>query len=779
VPLARPETRHVCHKHVVHGRSVLQPAATGSSAPMIRRRAWLLPVVILLLAAGLRVVDPLAIQRIRLAVLDEFQRQAPRAYVDTPVRIVDIDDRSLELLGQWPWPRTRIAALVDRLGELGAAVVAFDVLFAEPDRTSPARMLPEWRRSTEAGVAAELAHIAARLPDHDRVLAAAVANTPTVLGMMLIDDAGAVRRPRVDWAVAVAGDDPRPFLTTFPGAVPNLPGLEAAAAGQGSFNSSVDPDGIIRRLPAFFRLAGGGSAADEIYPSLAAEALRVAQGATTYVLRASGASGNTAFGESTGLSSVRIGAIEVPTDARGHIWLHDTGHVPARFISAWQIFENDFDAGQVAGRIVLIGTGAAGLRDIRATPLSAAIAGVEIHAQALEQMILGSHLVRPDWISGAEIAWLLALGTVLAVLIPRWGALWCAPVAGGGITLAIAASWFAYVELGWLVDPVYPSVVALLLYLTQSFVLFLHTEADRRQVRGAFGRYLSPTLVERLAQDPSLLRLGGEIREMTILFADIRGFTAISETMDAEALTRFINAYLTPMTDVILASAGTIDKYMGDAIMAFWNAPLDDPDHAAHAARAALAMLDRLEALNGEWRIAAAAQGREHPGIAIGIGLNTGPCCVGNMGSDQRFDYSVLGDTANVASRLESQSKTYGVAIVAGEATAAATPALAWLELDLIRVLGKARPVRVHALLGDEAVAAEPWFAATRDAQAIFLGAYRRRDWPAALAGLGRLRGLAGGRLDRLAALYARRIDTLSTSALRSDWDGVFMATEK
>mgnify|MGYP003646807344 FL=1 len=405
------------------------------------------------------------------------------------------------------------------------------------------------------------------------------------------------------------------------------------------------------------------------------------------------------------------------------------------------------------------------------------MAGVEIHAQAIEQMLLGVSLERPDWMTGAEIAWLLVFGLVIAVLIPRWGASWCALIAAGGIVLAIAASWVAFIELDWLVDPIFPSLVALLLYLTQSFLLFLQTESERRHVRGAFSRYLSPALVEKLAHDPSLLKLGGEIREMTILFSDIRGFTAISETMEADELTGFMNAYLTPMTEIILARGGTIDKYMGDAIMAFWNAPLDDPDHAGHAAGAALDMLARLETLNAEWLAAAQAQNR--PAISIGVGLNTGPCCVGNMGSVQRFDYSVLGDAANIASRLEGQSKTYGVPIVAGEPTMLQAPDLAWLELDLVRVVGKDRPIRIYALLGDTTVARSAWFATTRDTQAEFLRAYRAADWTAAGSILPRLRSAAGGRLDDLAALYASRIETLREAGTVTGWDGAFTATEK
>jgi adenylate cyclase len=355
----------------------------------------------------------------------------------------------------------------------------------------------------------------------------------------------------------------------------------------------------------------------------------------------------------------------------------------------------------------------------------------------------------------------------------------CAVVTIAGIALAIAVSWLSFRHLGWLIDPLYPSLAALALYLSASLLVFLRTEGERRRVRSAFSRYMAPALVERLAQDPAHLTLGGEMRDMTILFSDIRDFTSLSETMDATTLTRFINQFLTPMTNIILRHRGTIDKYMGDAIMAFWNAPLDDPDHARNAARAALQMVSELEHLNRAWSERAAAEGRPIHKVAIGVGLNTGPCCVGNLGSDLRFDYSVIGDDVNLASRLEGQSKTYGVPIVIGENTRARLDGFAVLELDLLRVKGKTRPARVFALLGDEKVAGEIWYRAVYEAQAAMLKAYRARDWARAAALLGLCRRASEGRLQTLWELYEARIAELRATALPSDWDGVAIARQK
>jgi adenylate cyclase len=741
---------------------------------MKRRPHLLIAGAVLIAALGLRIADPPAIEHMRLAVFDEYQRLKPRPWSDAGVAIIDIDDESLKRLGQWPWPRSRLAALIERLGAMGAAAIGFDVVFAEPDRTSPAQVLPLWRG---AGGDPLMARLVERLPDHDAGLAKAMAAAPTVLGMILTARS-TEQKPPVKWGIAVAGDDPRPFLPTFAGAVTNLPLFETAAAGEGSFNSVIDRDGMIRRVPLMLRLADGRGT-DELFPSLAAEALRVAQGASTYVIKSSGASGIAAWGAHTGVSQIRIGQVTVPTDSKGRMWLYDTGFVPRRFIPVWEMFEPGFDAARVKGRILFIGTSAAGLKDIRATPLNPAAAGVELHAQAVEQMILGTFLERPDWMTGAELSWLLAFGAALIILLPQWGATWCAVTAATAVAATLGLSWLAFTQLGWLVDPVYPSTAAILLYLTQSFLLFLRTEAERRHVRGAFSRYMSPAVVERVARDPDLLRLGGEIREMTILFSDIRGFTSISETMDAHTLTRFMNRFLTPMTDVILRHDGTIDKYMGDAIMAFWNAPLDDLDHATHAARAALEMTTSLEALNATWAAEAVVHDKRHQHIAIGVGLNTGTCCVGNFGSDQRIDYSVLGDAVNLASRLEGQSKTYSVPIVIGERTRESLPAFACLELDLIQVKGKAQAVHIYALLGDEAVAIEPWFQAANDAQEAMLAAYREQDWERAAAAVARVRRAAAGRLDELCDLYVGRIEQFSKAPPPAGWNGVYEAAQK
>ncbi|MBM3599775.1 MAG: adenylate/guanylate cyclase domain-containing protein [Alphaproteobacteria bacterium] len=740
-----------------------------------RHPHYIVPLLILVVAIVLPGAQPMLINQFRFIVFDEFQRIKPRPYEPVPVRIIDIDNESLTRLGQWPWPRSLLAEMVDKLMAAGVAAIAFDVVFSEPDRTSPRRVVEQL--PAISGLE-QLKALGSTLPDNDEVFARAIGRGNVVTGFVL-GPTGDEQAPAMKFGTAAAGDPPQRFVARFSHALTNLPELEAAAAGNGSFNSAPDPDGIHRRQPLLVGLN------DKIYPSLLAEALRIAQGANTYVIKSSGASGEHSFGEQTGITSVRIGQFNVPTDGRGNVWLYDSGEIAERFLPVWQVMEGKAPPERLDGNIVFLGTSAAGLKDQRTTPLNPVTAGVEIHAQILEQILTQTFLARPDYADGAERLFILALGIVLILLLPRWGAIGCAAIAVAAVAFATGGSWLAFSQGGFLFDPVYPSVVVIMIYIAESLILYFRSEAERRTVRTAFTRYMSPDLVAQLAAHPERLKLGGEIRDMTLLFCDIRGFTSISEQFDAAGLTRFINRFLTPMTDVILRQRGTIDKYMGDAIMAFWNAPLDDREHAVNACRAALAMMADLNRLNQVWRKEAEAEGRPFRPVDIGIGLNSGACCVGNMGSDQRFDYSVLGDDVNLASRLEGQSKMYGVPIVIGENVLERVSGFATLELDLIKVKGKTKPVRVYALLGDGAVAAQPEFAALKSAHESLITAYRTRDWDGGERILEKCREMvkgrsrAQGRLDGLYDLYAARITDCRLNPPPPDWDGVYVAQTK
>ncbi|MBM3542867.1 MAG: CHASE2 domain-containing protein, partial [Alphaproteobacteria bacterium] len=434
---------------------------------------------------------------------------------------------------------------------------------------------------------------------------------------------------------------------------------------------------------------------------------------------------------------------------------------------------------QVAGKILFVGTSAAGLKALHATPLNPTAAGVEVHAELVEQILAGTHLERPDFADGLEAVYLLVVGLALVFLLPRVGPRWSGFLGAGGIAVAFGASWFAFSHWRWLLDPVFPSLTIAAIYVVETGIIFLKTESERRWVKSAFARYLSPAVVSRLAEHPQKLALGGEMREMTILFSDVRDFTRRAEKLDAHGLTRFINRYLTPMSEIVLANQGTIDKYIGDAIMAFWNAPLDDKDHAANACRTVLAMRAALARLNDTWAAEAGAEGAAFEPVRIGMGLNTGSCVVGNMGSDQRFDYSVLGDDVNLASRLEGQSKTYGLDNVVSEATLRAAPGFAALEVDLLRVKGRGQPVRVFTLVGEAGLADDPAFAALAGHHGRMLAAYRARDWAGAEAALADCRAAAGPGLDALYGLYASRLEDARANPPCPEWDGVYTAQDK
>ncbi|HUN49679.1 MAG TPA: adenylate/guanylate cyclase domain-containing protein, partial [Candidatus Sulfotelmatobacter sp.] len=646
-------------------------------------------------------------------------------------------------------------------------------VFAEPDRTSPANVLPIW--STTSDIDDKLKQELAALPDNDKIFARVVQQAGNVVtGFALIqDNNGHVPLQRGNFAFG--GDDPHQFLVAHGGAVTNLPEIEQAAAGNGAFSFEPDSDFVIRRVPLVQRLN------DRLYPLLALEALRVALGAKTMVIKSSGANQQTAYGEHTGINNIKLGPDWIiPTDSRGQLLMHFTREVPQRTIAAWKVMAPNFDPAEVRDKIIFVGTSAAGLKDIRPSPIDPGMPGVEAHAQAAEQILLHHFLLRPDWADGAEAVFMLVLGIILIILLRSTGALWSAAVGAVSIAGLFGASWYAYKSLLLLVDPVMPSLTAVAIYMSGTLIGYLRTEAEKRFVRGAMGQYMSPALVEQIANDPSRLKLGGELREMTFLFCDVRGFTTISETFKSnpQGLTHLINKFLTPMTDLILARRGTIDKYMGDCIMAFWNAPLDDPEHADHACESALAMIHELKDLNVRLKQEAEAEDRRYHPLNIGIGLNTGECVVGNMGSDQRFDYSVLGDAVNLASRLEGQSKNYGVGIVIGESTRAAAPSWAAIELDLIAVKGKKEAVRIFTLHGDQALAQTDEFRSLNERHDAMLACYRQQEWNRAKQLIVECRQL-DGRLEHLYDLYDERVAYYTDNPPGPDWDGVFVATSK
>jgi adenylate cyclase len=736
------------------------------------RIPFLAALLVLIGALVLRIADPVELSRLRDVAFDVYQRLKPRPYNPaTPVRIVDIDEPSLAEYGQWPWPRTVIARLVDKLTEKGIATIAFDVVFAEPDRSSMSRMVRDLVAFTDPETVAKLA---AAIQDNDKVLADAMAQSSVVLGFGF-DPKATAQAPRKYHGMAFAGDDPAQFLPLQRGTVRPIPLLEAAAKGNGSINTDLE-SAVIRRVPMLYRVADQ----EGLFPALSIEALRVAQGASTYLVKSSGASSELAFGERTGIVAIRTGDIEVRTDARGRLALYDTGHRQERFISARAVLHDEVPADQLEGRIMFVGTSVIGLRDMRSTPVSDSVPGVEVQAQLAEQMIEQQYLSRPDFADGAEFLYLAAIGVLFVWALPRLSAGRMSVLAAVGIGLGLVVPWFAFSEYHLLFDPIYPPATLATIYVTGTALAFMRTERERAQIRNAFGLYLSPDVVEQVARHPELLQLGGEVREITVMFTDVRGFTRISEQFDAHGLTRFMNRFLTPMTDLILSHRGTIDKYMGDAIMAFWNAPLAVDGHAARGCETALAMQGRLAALNDEWEAEATAAGRQHIPVDIGIGLNTGHASVGNFGSTQRFTYSCLGDDVNLASRLEGQCKTYGVGIVIGETTKAQVLHYAVLELDLVMVKGKTEAQHAFALVGPPTLAKTPAFQTLLERQTVFLAQYRAGGFAQALDMIEECEAAAaavGWRQGYYRMMRARIDGLLAEPPI--GWTGVHVAKDK
>ena len=734
------------------------------------RHAALPGVIAVLLVALLALFPPPliapALERLSFAMFDNFQRIEPRPYEDAGVRVVDIDEETIRRLGQWPWPRTDIAALTDRLSAAGAAVVAFDVVLSEPDRTSPPRLAK--RLALDAEARATLA----RLPDNDELLAKSFTNAPVVTGFFLTHDHYR-RTVQPKAGFALSGGEPT-HLAEFSDAIPPLPGLQAAAQGNGFVSIATDSDAIVRRAPL---IAHNGKA---IVPSLSLEALRVAQGAGSVIVKTGDGSGE--IGGGGDVVSLKVGQFEVPTTRSGDLWMRYTAPVPGRVIPAWKILTGALSPAQlkseVEGRIIFVGAGAIGLRDLVATPLQDRELGVMVHAQAAEQMILGHFLVRPDWAPGLEIALLLILGIGIAALLPKIGAVKGAIVGATAILLTGAGSWYAYTAHQFLLDPTWPAIGVVAAYLVQTILTFYREEKQRAYIHHAFDRYLSPELVRRIADDPALLELGGTERDMSVLFADIRSFSRISEKLAPNEVIAFLVRFLTPMTDLLLGYKATIDKYIGDAILAFWNAPLDDPDHHVNAARAALAMQERLAALNEE--MIGRGDGTWPGEVKIGIGLNSGPCCVGNIGSERRLSYSLIGDPVNLASRLEGLSKYYGVPILMADNLAQHLPGFASVPIDRVRVVGRDHVETVHVLLGDEAVRASPEFTVFEKAHLAVIAVYLAQNWE--LAGeLNDANEQAAGAfgLTKLVMLYRDRIAAFTANPPPAGWDGVYEASSK
>ena len=745
----------------------------GADAAVSGRARWwrvavrlgisVLPLLLFLPhALGTRPIEGLT--RIENYLYDTRVRATLTRAVDPRIVIVDLDEASLNRVGQWPWPRGRIATLINRLfDDYGIRALGFDVVFPEPDGTGPSALLELLRQSALAGQPELLSELLRKLEgnaaslDGDQALAGELIARDVALGFVF------KRRVGPDEPARIGGlpphfqvNDPRIAAVSWvrpAGFTANLASLQASAATAGFFDTPlVDGDGIVRRGPLFQQYEG------QLYESLAFAVARLAQ---------PGAEVRFIFDARRPdvLTHVELGDARAPVDRNGAVLIPFRGPVGSfPYVSAADVLEGKAPEDTLRDAIVLIGTSAPGLLDIRPTPVGREYIGVETHANVVAGLLDGSFPYRPDRAAALETAGLLALALLTALLVPT-----LSPLAGLGLGLLLAALPVAVAFVTWLrAGIVLPAgslvaytAAAVLLQLTYGY--FAETRRKRRLSR-LFSQYVPPEVVSDLDAGEAEVSLEGETRDMSVLFSDVRGFTSISEGLSARELTRLMNEFLTPITAVIQQHKGTIDKYMGDAVMAFWGAPLKDNRHAANAVTAALAMVDTMRALHGEFRA------RGWPELQIGVGIATGEMNVGNMGSAFRMAYTVLGDTVNLGSRLEGLTKQYGVDIIVSAGTAAAAPEFLFRELDLVRVKGKQEPIAIFEPIGRLAVA-EVAHRSRAEAFAKVLEHYRRQEWDLART---QLTALQAEEPQSLYAMYRERIDHFASHPPGPGWDGVF-----
>ncbi len=593
--------------------------------------------------------DPSALQGLRLAQFDQFQRWHPGRDTSTTVKVVDIDEASLKGYGQWPWPRARLANLVERLTAAGAAVIVFDVLLAEPDRTAPKAVARLWQNPQASG-------LLQTIPDPDEQLAAVLANSRVVLGNFLSD-----QKTNVDLAPSAEALSAKPYriivsgtgdaaswFNEFRTAITPLSTLAKRASGEGAINMAVDRDAVVRRVPLMLRHGA------QWVPGLGAEALRVFLGQRNYVLRSGPG----------GVQDVRIGRVTVPTNARAEMWLQYGAIGMGRAIPAADVLDGRLADQQLQGAIVLVGTSAAGLFDLRFNALGQLMPGVQAHALALEQMLSGQYLDRPAWSVGGE-ALVLLLGSLLVGFAALVSSAWVSAL----LTLAVLGAvtggvWYAFVVEHLLLDAINPALAILLSYGLASGAHHFASERQRSWVRNAFSRYVSPNRVAHLMAHPEQLQLSGKRQDCSFVFTDVAGFTSLLESCDPAQAVTLLNDYLEGMLEIVFRHDGTLERIMGDAFAVLFSAPVVQSDYRQRALDCALEM-DAFA-----WGY---AQQLQATGVAWGrtrIGVHCGEVIVGNFGGKAMFDYRALGDPINTAARLESVNKYLGTRVCVSQAIA-------------------------------------------------------------------------------------------------------------
>jgi adenylate cyclase len=690
--------------------------------------------------------------------------------VDDRIVILDIDEKSLKEEGRWPWGRDRLGLLMDKLfDKYGVAVVGFDVVFAEKDESSglpTLQKIGQEQLKNNAGFHSVLAQIKPQL-DYDRIFANKIRNRNVVLGYYLTDtrenNISGLLPPPTFPAGSFAGRSLT--FTRWSGYGANLPELQDVAASAGHFNPLVDSDGEVRRVPMLAEYNGA------YYQSLSLAVVRTLLGQPRVLPGFS--SGNE--GGYAGLEWLELdvagGALKIPVDQDVATLIPYRGKQGSfHYISVTDVLHDRVRLEELKDKIVLVGTTAPGLLDMRATPVGEVYPGVEVHANVISGILDQNLKKRPTYMLGAEVVWLLLIGLALSVFLPVLSPAKAILISLFMflITQGISLVFWHY---GDLLLPLANSLlmIVLLFALDMSYGYFVESRT-KRQITGLFGQYVPSELVEEMSQHPESVSMAGESREMTILFSDVRGFTTISEGLDPKELTLLMNEFLTPLSRVVYKHRGTIDKYMGDCIMAFWGAPLPDQNHARNAILSGLEMLATLAALQPHFKE------RGWPEIHVGVGINTGRVSVGNMGSEVRVAYTVMGDEVNLASRLEGITKQYGVGIIVGENTRNTVTDFVYRELDLVRVKGKDKPVAIFepiGLIGEVDKAKQEEVELFHEARR----AYRNQDWDQAELQLMNLQRIAPKMA--LYSIYTERIAHFRKMPPPADWDGVYVFQTK
>ncbi len=676
---------------------------------------------------------------------------------DPRIVIVDIDEKSLKAEGRWPWSREKIARLVDKLFDNQVAVVGFDVLFAEPETNPAQRVLEKLSGPEKQRLSGALQNLMPQL-DADAKLAAQLKDRKVVLGYTFRsggDAVGQLPQPVLDADDGLLQDS---LIPAMPAYSANLPKLQQAAQFGGFFDADLDEDGILRRSPLLKRHNG------KLYTSLGLEVARVYYDAEPIAVH------TVPLGDALAVESVRLGGFDIPTDAKGRVIIPYRGAHPSfPYLSATDVLHGAVPQQTLAGAIVFVGTTAPGLLDMRSTPMQEVYPGVEVHANIVSGILDQRFPVHPDWIEGADFLVLLVLGVTLSLLLP-----WLSPLrallvsVAFGVSLVTLNMWLW--SEGLVMNIATPAILLLMLTLLNMAYGFLSESRGRMRLKGKFGQYVPPALVEEMSRSEENFGFDGDSREMTILFSDVRNFTTISESLHANELKKFLNEFFTPMTRVIFDRRGTIDKYVGDMIMAFWGAPMRDEQHARHALDAAFDMLAKVE----EMKPVFTANGL--PEVNIGIGINTGTVNVGDMGSEFRRAYTVIGDAVNLASRLESLTKFYGVKLIVGENTRKGQDHIVFRHLDLVRVKGKKDAVNIFEPVCYRDQAPAKLLDEIGQYQEA-LGLYLTRQWHKAKGILERLQQQSPDTL--IYTVYLQRIETLRGENLGPEWDGVYEQKSK